>query len=295
MHEAVDAEQCHALAINGNLNLFAAGQAAGKGARGFVEEVHVEAILAVGGEHVDHGHAAARAERRALHVIHLRRHFRHRVGVGGGARGRVADGQPAQITRRPQIRAQQRRGQRLHVGDVVEIVALGVWREIRRRIDVELQQIGNRQAILRPIQSLKRTTTGIRMRDGAGVELTLERGHERIERVRARTRRTYRRHHAGTQFRDDLLRHVGFRVRGAHIEVRQRQIAAAHRRIVALLTVLLDHPVELFRRHPFHGGRLERADAARRGAGYHRMTHSARRCRGIGRPRIAMAGKGDGE
>ena len=37
------------------------------------------------------------------------------------------------------------------------------------------------------------------------------------------------------------------------------------------------------------------AAAARRGAGYHRMTHSARRYRGIGRPRIAMAGKGDGE
>ena len=47
MHEAVNAEQCNALAINGNLNLFAAGQAAGKGARGFVEEVHVAVALAL--------------------------------------------------------------------------------------------------------------------------------------------------------------------------------------------------------------------------------------------------------
>ena len=133
------------------------------------------------------------------------------------------------------------------------------------------------------------------MREGAGVELTFERRHEGIERVGARSCRAHRRHHAGTQFRDDFLRDVGLRVGGAHVEVGEREIAPTHRLIVALLAVLLDPPVEFFRRHPRDGRRLGNASAARRGAGQHRMTHSARRWGRIGGPRIAMAGKGDGE
>ena len=295
MHEAVDAEQRDALTIDGKFDLLATRQATREGPSGFVEEVHVEAILAVGRKGVNHRHAAARTERRAFHVVHLRRHLRHRVGVRGGARRRVADCQSAQITRRAQIRAQQGGRQGLHIGDVVEIIALGVGREIGGGIDLELQQVRDRQAILRPIEPLERAPAGIRMRQRTRIELSFKGGHECIERVHTGPRRAHRRHHAGPQLRDHFLGDISVRVGRPHVEVGQREISSPHGRIVAFLAVLLHHRIQLDRRHPRHRRRLQGTRAARGGAGQHRVTHDARRRGRIGRPQIAMAGKGDGE
>ncbi len=71
-HGGVDVDQRHARAVDGDFDLLAftlvlSEQSAGGG----VVEADLENVFAIGGEIVDHGDAAAGAERRAFDVAHL--------------------------------------------------------------------------------------------------------------------------------------------------------------------------------------------------------------------------------
>ena len=82
---------------------------------------------------------AARAVRRALDVIPRMLRRVAGVGVGRVVRRRVAiaDRHAADRGRRVQVRLEQRRRERLHVGDVVEVRALGVERQVVAGVDLE--------------------------------------------------------------------------------------------------------------------------------------------------------------
>ena len=109
--------------------------------------------------------AAARAVRRALDVIP--RMLRH---VAGAAVGRVdrrrvaiADRHAADGAGRVEVRLEQRRRQRLRVGDVVEVRALGVERQPVAGVDVEREQIVDRARVLGAVQALEGAAAGIRL------------------------------------------------------------------------------------------------------------------------------------
>ena len=81
-HRRIDIDQRHPLAVHRDFDLLAlalihAEQRTG----GRVVESDLENVLAVGRKIVHHRHAAARSERRALHVAYLREHARNGVSV----------------------------------------------------------------------------------------------------------------------------------------------------------------------------------------------------------------------
>ena len=100
---------------------------------------------------------AAGAERRALDVAHLRLELRNAVGGRGRARAAIADREPADLAGRAQVAFEQRRREALRVGHVVEAVAVGVRRQVERRIDVEVEQVLHRRGVLGACQPLERT------------------------------------------------------------------------------------------------------------------------------------------
>ena len=130
-HARLHLEHRGALAVDRDLQQLVAP---GHGDAGVAEQLAAdraleqagELVVAVGGEVVDHGDAAARAERRALDVAHLRFDLQHAVGGRGRRRLLVADGQAAHLRGRPQVAVEQGRAEALRLGDVVEAVGLGV-------------------------------------------------------------------------------------------------------------------------------------------------------------------------
>ncbi len=189
---------------------------------------------------MDDGDAAARAERRALDVRELRRRARQLERRRRRARVRVAERIPADFARRPQIAFEQRRRERLDVGDVVEVVADGVRRQERRNVDVDRQQIANRSGVFGPIQPLERAAAGIRTDGGRLVDVRFERHNQRVERGRVRPLLARGRHHACPQLPDHLLGDVRRLIRARRIERLEAQPALL---LVVVMTgeaVLLD-------------------------------------------------------
>ena len=117
-------EQRHALAVDRNVDVLEARVVA-------VGERHFERVLAVGREHVIDDHAAARAVRRAFDVIPRVLRDVGLVGVGLVDRRRVlvAHRHAADVAGGVEVRIEQRRRQRLLVGDVVEVRAHRVLRQ----------------------------------------------------------------------------------------------------------------------------------------------------------------------
>ena len=87
----------------------------------------------------------------------LRRGARHLVDR---ARSGAASGSPSAsrltLRGRAQVALEHRRRHRLHVGDVVEVVADGVGRQERGDVDVDAEHVANRRGILGAIQALER-------------------------------------------------------------------------------------------------------------------------------------------
>ena len=117
-------EQRDALAVHRDVDVLEAGVLAGV-------EGHLDLVLGVGRERVLHHHAAARAVGRALDVVPRVLGHVARVGVGrvDGRRRAIAHRDAADGGGGVQVRLEQRRRQRLRVGDVVEVRALGVERQ----------------------------------------------------------------------------------------------------------------------------------------------------------------------
>ena len=141
-------------------------------------QIDLEHVLAVGRKDVLDDHAAARPERRAFDVVPgvLRDVARARVDRVDRRRVTVADRHPADRRAGVEVRLEQRRRQRLRVGDVVEVRALGVERQPAAGVDVERQQIADGARVLGPIQPLERADAGIRIGGRGGIQ----RGFERV-------------------------------------------------------------------------------------------------------------------
>ena len=206
-------------AVDRDLDLLAAGGAAVQLPGRDRVQHHPEGVVAVGREVVDDRDAAARAERRAFDVRELRRHARHLVDRRV-RRWRSGSPTASRLTcdARAQVALEQRRRHRLHVGDVVEVVADGVGRQERRR--------RRRRAPSRSLDRRRRTRRG----SGAGTCGGPGSG------ARSATASSFvssdaasassvgvggplgagRRHHAGAQLPDHLLGDVGalLRLRG---------------------------------------------------------------------------------
>ena len=105
--------------------------------------------------------------RRACRTARRRRARLRRVlgdAVRGLARRRlaIADREPADLARRAQVALEQRRRERLHVGDVVEALAERVGRQERGDVDVEREQIVHGARVLGAVQTLERPPARIR-------------------------------------------------------------------------------------------------------------------------------------
>ena len=210
-------------------------------------EGHLELVFAVRGEHVVHDHAAARAERRARDAVPWMLRHVGRVGVGVIDRRRrlVADRHAADIRRGVQVRLEQRRRQRLFIGDVVEVRAHRVVRQPLAGIDVELEQFLDGAGVLGTIEALERAAARIRVGLGVRVHRGLERADETLVGRGIGTRHARRRHHARLQLADHPLRHVGVLAGLGEIKRCERQAAGAILVAIAVATdaVLLDERV----------------------------------------------------
>ena len=154
--------------------------------------------------------AAARAERQPLEAIVLPQIGRHEERLGRRRARRRADGDGADLLRGGEIALHQRRRHPQHAGDVVEPVAHIVGRQHRADVDVERQQIANRVAVLRAIESMKRFGTArIRIRVGRSIERGFEIRNQAPEGRLIRPRPAGRRHQVAVQFLDNLFPDLG--------------------------------------------------------------------------------------
>ena len=164
-HPRVELEHRDAFAVDRHLDELFEVQRAHRGAADQPAErlvMHrgLEDVIAIGREDVDLGEAAARADRRAFDVRHLRLRARDLVGdrCRGGAA--IADREPADLAGGAQVAFHQRRRQRLRVGDVVEAVADGIGRQ--ERVDVDVDARADRAPRGRTRRGWRAGTAGIR-------------------------------------------------------------------------------------------------------------------------------------
>ena len=174
-----------------------------------------------------HRQAAARAERRAFDVPHLRCGARHLPCRRRGRRVAVAHRQTADLAGGAQVTFHQRRRNRLRVGDVVEPVAERVGGQELVDVDVDRQQVLHRAGVLGAIQALRRAPARIRVERGRAIEPRLEGVDERVDLGRLRALRANRRHHPGAQAADHPLDRIGVIGCRRGIETLERQAAGA--------------------------------------------------------------------
>ena len=196
-------------------------------------------VEAVRGERVHHRRAAARTERRAVDELHLVLGRQYPIGRAGRRRGAIADGEAADLTGRAQVALRQRRREGLRVRDVVEPLAHRVGREVRRDVDVDVEQILDRPRVLRARQTLERSPPRIRMRRGPLIHPRFEGAAQILKRRVRGTPRARRRHHAGAQLADHLLGGVGMLACARDVEVGERQITSLRPIVVTAGAVLL--------------------------------------------------------
>ena len=210
VHPPIDVQQRHARAVYRNLDLLGRfGGVQGRAAvaiqraRRLVIERHPEPVVTVRRKRVLDRGAATGAERRTVHLLALRHPAGHVEGDLPGRSARVAHGQAADFGGRGEIGLHQRRREQLRVGDVVEVRALGVERQVLAGIDVEREQVADRLGVLRAVQPLEGAAA--RRRRVGLVHLRLERGRKVGQHVRLRTAGAGRRHLAGAQLANHLL------------------------------------------------------------------------------------------
>ncbi len=253
VHPPVDVEQRHARAVDRQLHLLGRLGGVQRGAavaveraRGLVIERHAEAVLAVGRKGVHHREAAAGAVGRALDLFTLRGQPRHRVAGLARGGGAVTHRQPADLGRRGEIRLHRRRRHELRVGDVVEVGALGVERQIGPRVHVEAHEVAHGARILGAVQALEGAAPRGRLaRRGIGARF--EGVSQGLEHALGRAASARRRHLPGAHLADHLLGDVERIGRLRHLIAGQTQPAGLGAIVVAGHTRLLDHGLRLDR------------------------------------------------
>jgi hypothetical protein len=200
---AAGVRQEHAFSVDGDLDLVRELET-GHVADDISQQEDVEVVLAVLRKIVTDEESATRAQRKSFDVIGLlgvRRHAidplcERRVG---------ADGETADLSRSRQVLLEQGRGDLQDAGDVVEAVALVVGRQQLCDVDLQIEQIANRVAIFGAIQSMDWFMARIGTANRLLVERRLETRDKAVEGGRVRTRHALRRHHAATDFANDLF------------------------------------------------------------------------------------------
>ena len=247
VHPAVEFEDSHPLAVDGDLELLGrfvrvqrVAPVAYQGSGGFVVERDPEDVLAVRREVVLHADAAAGAVGGAFHPFGLRGPAGDLVlGLARGG-SRVAEGKPRDAAGPVQVGLQQGGREHLGVGDVVEVRALGVEREVFARVDVEIEQVLDRAFVLGAVQALEGAGAGIGVGRDRGVHAVLERADQELQRVADGPGHPRRGHHPRAQLEDHLLHGLGARRKVVDVEAGEGQVAGQERVVVADLAIALN-------------------------------------------------------
>ena len=247
VHPAVEFEDRHPFAVDGDLELLrglvgvqSVAPVADQGAGGFVVERDPEDVFTVGREVVLDAEAAARSIGGAFDPLGLRSPAGDLVLGLARSGGRVAQRQPRDVARPVQVGFQQGGREHLCVGDVVEVRALGIEREILAGVYVEIEQVLDRAFVLGAVQALEGTGPGIGVGREGGVHAILERGDQQLQRVADRAGHPRWGHHPRAQLEDHLLHGLGARGQVVDVEAGEGEVAGEERVVVADLAVALN-------------------------------------------------------
>ena len=230
---AADRRQQEAGAVERQLHLVGILETANRTEIG-APHAHLKLVVAVERERVRGQETAHRPERHAVELAALRSILPHRVGGAAGADAWIADRDRADLPCRREVGLQQRGRRPLGIGDVVEAEGRRVRRQQRRNVDVEPEQIADGVGVLGPVQPVQRRPAGIGSHGRRGIELSLQRGGERVEHGAVGPACALWRHHAQPQLADHALPDVGvLRDRG---EIGALEAEAARTRAVVVTT-----------------------------------------------------------
>ncbi len=204
---------------------------------GHIRDVH--GVLAVGREHVSHEHAAARAERQALHV---------RLLVAGACPVRLAAGPRVgtahrahrERTRRDHVLLDERRRDLQAARDVVEVHDLLVLRQELGRVDLEREQLMNCVRVFLTVEPVRNDRGERMLRGSRRVQRLLEPRDERREALLIGTRLFRRRHQMAAQLAHGLLEGLGVLGHARGPELLEVEVAGELGAVVAIRAVLLD-------------------------------------------------------
>ena len=234
---AADLRREHTLAVDRNLELVSELEP-GHVADDVAQQHHAQLVLGVLREGVGERQAAAGAERQAVHVILLRIIGRHAEGQAHDARV-GAHSEAAHAPRGAEILLEQRRRDAQHARDVVETEALVVGRQQGRGVEVQIEQVADRVAVLGAVQPVRRLGPRVDSGCGPAIEHAFERGGKGVERRGVGPRHALRRHHAAVQLLQHFLPELCVEDAGGRVFVLQRQAAGLQPIAVAAHAVLL--------------------------------------------------------
>jgi len=243
MLEAVHRNERDPASIHGHLDRLVAGRPAEERPGRSRLHPNAEGVLAIGREDVLGRDPASGTEGRALDPLPLRGEPWHGVGRFLRNRRRITHREPGDTRGCVEVRIHQRRAEELSVGDVVEVVALRIRREVALRIDLERQEIPDRVPVLCLVQPLERPNPRVRVGDRERIELLLEGGGESLEDLLGGSSAPGRRHHACTKLSDDRLRDLPLLERPFGIVLGEREVPAHPPIVVAPHARLGDHVV----------------------------------------------------
>ena len=283
---APDREPGHEAAVDPHVQVLRGAEAADVVGVGALQ-AQPDGVLAVHREAVAHRDAPARAEREVLaQPVVLVQQQRDAVGLDARHRRGEPHREPADLARRREVAFQEGRRDRQHRRHVVEAVLVGVvGRQEGRDVDLDLEQVAHRVAVLGPVQAVERLGAAHAGVEGGGsVEPRLEIRHQglRVAAVGPGTAR--RRHRADPQLADDVL--PDRRVAGDVGQV--RRVEGESRRAQPL--VVADDAVAV-ERGPMRRGVGRRLGARRRGGAEHRA-RGAQQAGESGRGGCLPGGKG---
>ena len=201
-------EQLHALAVDGDFELFVFAVAAVEAADAGAHRDPGDEIFAVGREVMMDQHAAARAERQAVDVIFLRIVFADVVDLAGRL-GFMAEREAADFSGGGNVAFDQRRRDVQAAGHVVEAVAGIVGGQVSGGIDIEREQVVDGVRVFGPVDAVDAGRGEFRFGGGSAVELILQSDGQRFVCGGRGTRKALRRHHAGAKFANDFFPRLG--------------------------------------------------------------------------------------
>ena len=168
-------------------------------------DVQTKFVFGVSRKRVRDHHAAARAIGGSGDVIPrmLRHILRNLVDRLRCRSLDITNHHARDCSRRVQVRFGKRRRQRLHIGDVVEVCALGIERQKVTGVDFDFEEILDDALVLRAIHALKGAIA--RVNRSRVIHVAFERFDQREQRVALGSLGPRWRHHLGAQLPDHLF------------------------------------------------------------------------------------------